>query len=72
VFRDADYTLGIFQTIGFKEFHDYLLLSAEEKQTARGRKLLQEGQVMSNEPVSALMYIRKTFSGYTSHIHNRV
>ena len=58
VFRDADYTLGIFQTIGFKEFHDYLLLSAEEKDTARGRTLLQEGQVMSNEPISALVVVR--------------
>ena len=58
VSRDADYTLGIFQTIGFKEFHDYLLLSAEERQTARGRTLLQEGQVMSNDPISAIIVVR--------------
>ncbi|XP_064626774.1 tRNA dimethylallyltransferase-like [Lineus longissimus] len=39
----ADYTLGIFQSIGFKEFHDYLILPEEERGTAHAQKLLQQG-----------------------------
>ncbi|XP_043264832.1 tRNA dimethylallyltransferase isoform X2 [Colletes gigas] len=38
-----DYTKGIFQTIGFKEFHAYLVLPEEEKQEKKGQKLLQQG-----------------------------
>nr|XP_031828956.1 tRNA dimethylallyltransferase isoform X2 [Nomia melanderi] len=38
-----DYTKGIFQTIGFKEFHSYLILSEEEKQEKKGQELLQKG-----------------------------
>ncbi|KAL1128940.1 hypothetical protein AAG570_013474, partial [Ranatra chinensis] len=37
------YTQGIFQSIGFKEFHDYLTLAEEERETEAGRKLFQEG-----------------------------
>ncbi|XP_025108958.1 tRNA dimethylallyltransferase-like [Pomacea canaliculata] len=29
---EPDYTLGIFQSIGFKEFHDYLTLPADQKE----------------------------------------
>jgi len=29
--RSPDYTKGIFQSIGFKEFHTYLILSEEER-----------------------------------------
>ncbi len=39
----ADYTRGIFQSIGFKEFHKYLVLNQEEKDTAEGRRLFEEG-----------------------------
>jgi tRNA dimethylallyltransferase len=39
----ADYTVGIFQSIGFKEFHSYLILTEEEKSTAEGRVLLERG-----------------------------
>ncbi|KAL0107320.1 hypothetical protein PUN28_015696 [Cardiocondyla obscurior] len=38
-----DYTKGIFQTIGFKEFHAYLILSEEERASEKGKKLLQQG-----------------------------
>lgn len=38
--RVADYTEGIFQSIGFKEFHDYLMLDCDEKATEKGEKLL--------------------------------
>ncbi|XP_011494436.1 PREDICTED: tRNA dimethylallyltransferase, mitochondrial-like [Ceratosolen solmsi marchali] len=35
-----DYTKGIFQSIGFKEFHKYLILPEEKKDTVLGQKLL--------------------------------
>uniref|UniRef100_A0ABD2WEZ9 U1-type domain-containing protein n=1 Tax=Trichogramma kaykai TaxID=54128 RepID=A0ABD2WEZ9_9HYME len=38
-----DYTKGIFQSIGFKEFHKFLILSKEERQSEQGQKLLGEG-----------------------------
>ena len=37
IFRKADYTLGIFQSIGFKEFHDYLLMDEQGRQTRLGK-----------------------------------
>jgi len=40
--READYTKGIFQSIGFKEFHSYLLLSEEERTTKEGQKIYRE------------------------------
>ncbi|XP_076762182.1 tRNA dimethylallyltransferase [Xylocopa sonorina] len=39
----ADYTTGIFQSIGFKEFHAYLLLPEEKKREKKGEQLLQQG-----------------------------
>ena len=41
--EEKDYTRGIFQSIGFKEFHNYLMLSDEDKKSNNGKKLLQEG-----------------------------
>ncbi|KAM7295124.1 tRNA dimethylallyltransferase isoform X2 [Ixodes scapularis] len=40
---EADYTRGIFQSIGFKEFHRYLVMSPEEQQSKKGQKLFAEG-----------------------------
>ncbi|XP_014216978.1 tRNA dimethylallyltransferase, partial [Copidosoma floridanum] len=40
--EEADYTKGIFQSIGFKEFHNYLILSKEERDDEKGEKLLQQ------------------------------
>nr|XP_006820199.1 PREDICTED: tRNA dimethylallyltransferase, mitochondrial-like [Saccoglossus kowalevskii] len=37
------YTHGIFQSIGFKEFHPYLLLPEDEKDKDHGKKLLENG-----------------------------
>ncbi|CAN7939846.1 unnamed protein product, partial [Ixodes hexagonus] len=39
---EADYTRGIFQSIGFKEFHRYLIMSPEEQQSKEGQKLFTE------------------------------
>ncbi|KAK3584571.1 hypothetical protein CHS0354_024617 [Potamilus streckersoni] len=41
--KKVDYTLGIFQSIGFKEFHKYLLLTKEERNTNEGQKHFEEG-----------------------------
>eukprot|EP00058_Branchiostoma_floridae_P024424 XP_002609914.1 hypothetical protein BRAFLDRAFT_90703 [Branchiostoma floridae] len=38
-----DYTRGIFQSIGFKEFHKYLLLEEGQRSSDIGQQLLQEG-----------------------------
>ena len=38
------YELGIFQSIGFKEFHEYLILPEEKKKTAKGQKLFKNGE----------------------------
>ncbi|KAH6923249.1 hypothetical protein HPB50_025552 [Hyalomma asiaticum] len=40
---EADYTKGIFQSIGFKEFHQYLLMSSEEKVSPKGQKEFAQG-----------------------------
>lgn len=39
----ADYTVGIFQSIGFKEFHNYLILSDEEKHSEPAQVLFKQG-----------------------------
>jgi len=39
----ADYTVGIFQSIGFKEFHRYLTMTGEEKQSDEGKEALSAG-----------------------------
>jgi tRNA dimethylallyltransferase len=41
--RRADYSQGIFQSIGFKEFHEFLVLPPAERGTERGAKLLEGG-----------------------------
>lgn len=42
-YRESDYTTGIFQSIGFKEFHEYLILPEEEKHSERGKLLFEKG-----------------------------
>ncbi|KAL4236004.1 tRNA dimethylallyltransferase [Mactra antiquata] len=41
--KEADYTVGIFQSIGYKQFHEYLILNEEERQTDHGKQLLEIG-----------------------------
>ncbi|XP_063382751.1 tRNA dimethylallyltransferase [Cydia fagiglandana] len=53
--KPPDYTRGIFQTLGFKEFHDYLMLSEAERQ---GRHdLLQQSIV--NMKIGTRRYARR-------------
>ncbi|KAF5272731.1 hypothetical protein FQA39_LY07758 [Lamprigera yunnana] len=39
--QDADYTKGIFQSIGFKEFHQYLMLAPDDRSTENGERLFK-------------------------------
>ena len=43
LFRLADYTKGIFQSIGFKEFHNYLLLTEKQRSGPFAESLLKQG-----------------------------
>lgn len=38
-----DYTKGVFQSIGLKEFHKYLMLTSEQQNTEDGKQTLQDG-----------------------------
>ncbi|XP_076440562.1 tRNA dimethylallyltransferase-like isoform X2 [Babylonia areolata] len=40
---EPDYTLGIFQSIGFKEFHEYLILPVDKRETTEGKEVFQKG-----------------------------
>ncbi|GFG40614.1 hypothetical protein Cfor_06651 [Coptotermes formosanus] len=52
---EADYTKGIFQAIGFKEFHQYLLLSEEDRNSEKGSKFFHAG-------VDALKLVTKRYA----------
>lgn len=43
LFSEPDYTKGVFQSIGFKEFHKYLMLKPDQQESEDGLKTLQEG-----------------------------
>jgi tRNA A37 N6-isopentenylltransferase MiaA len=55
VYSEPDYTKGIFQAIGFKEFHQYLLLSEEDRNSEKGSKLFHAG-------VDALKLVTKRYA----------
>ncbi|XP_033739236.1 tRNA dimethylallyltransferase-like [Pecten maximus] len=60
-----DYTHGIFQSIGFKEFHNFLILSKEEQTTDKGKQLFKEG-------VENLKKRTRAYAKYqVKHIRNR-
>ncbi|GBM65338.1 tRNA dimethylallyltransferase [Araneus ventricosus] len=40
--QNPRYSEGIFQSIGFKEFHEYLILSEEEKHSDAGQRILEK------------------------------
>lgn len=42
-YRKPDYTKGIFQSIGFKEFHNYLLLNEEQRKSPEFQSLFNKG-----------------------------
>nr|XP_011441198.2 tRNA dimethylallyltransferase isoform X1 [Crassostrea gigas] len=55
--RELDYTTGIFQSIGFKEFHEYLILPEEEKHSERGKLLFEKG--VENMKIATRQYARR-------------
>ncbi|KAI5644160.1 IPP transferase domain-containing protein [Phthorimaea operculella] len=55
--KPPDYTKGVFQTLGFKEFHDYLILSEEDRKTEEGQKLL--AQSIENMKIGTRRYARR-------------
>lgn len=57
IYRPTDYTRGIFQSIGFKEFHQYLVLSEEERATESGQKKFIES--LDNLKLATRRYARK-------------
>lgn len=50
----GDYTRGIFQCIGFKEFHSYLKLSPDEQASLKGQQTLTQGQTGVEQVLSWL------------------
>ncbi|XP_045450952.1 tRNA dimethylallyltransferase-like [Melitaea cinxia] len=55
--QPPDYTKGIFQTLGFKEFHEYLMLPPNKKDSDEGKKLLQES--IENMKMATRRYARR-------------
>lgn len=55
--EDLTYHRGIWQSIGFKEFHDYLCLPRDQRETEEGRRLFDEGVIKMK--VSTRQYSRK-------------
>ncbi|GBP19383.1 tRNA dimethylallyltransferase [Eumeta japonica] len=53
----ADYTKGVFQTLGFKEFHEYLMLTSERRATEEGAKLLRAA--IENMKMATRRYARR-------------
>jgi len=40
--KEVDYTTGIFQSIGFKEFHEYLVLGQDERESDGGKEMFDK------------------------------
>ncbi|CAH2091465.1 unnamed protein product [Euphydryas editha] len=55
--QPPDYTKGIFQTLGFKEFHEYLMLPPDKKDSEDGKMLLQES--IENMKMATRRYARR-------------
>ncbi|XP_045767049.1 tRNA dimethylallyltransferase [Maniola jurtina] len=55
--KPPDYTKGVFQTLGLKEFHEYLMLPPDKKNTDEGKKLLQES--IANMKLGTRRYARR-------------
>ncbi|KAI4471153.1 trna dimethylallyltransferase [Holotrichia oblita] len=62
--QQPDYTRGVFQSIGFKEFHQYLLLKSDERVSELGKKLFNESVL--NLKIATRRYARKQFRWITN------
>lgn len=64
--QQPDYTKGIYQTIGFKEFHNYLMMDSDQRQSETGKKELYKSirsmrQSTKNYVKRQLRWIRRRF-----------
>ncbi|OQR66635.1 tRNA dimethylallyltransferase [Tropilaelaps mercedesae] len=64
----GDYTQGIFQSIGFKEFHSYLIASTDERESKAGKKMFDHSlwlmkQVTKRYSKYQKKWINKRFLG---------
>lgn len=69
----ADYSKGIFQSIGFKEFHNYLILSEEQRKSSFAEPLLRQGidslkLVTKRYANSQLKWIRNRFLKHNDRV----
>ena len=55
--ENLNYDKGIWQSIGFKEFHSYLCLSEEDRETKEGQRLFNEG--VERMKISTRQYSRR-------------
>ncbi|CAH2265696.1 jg4946 [Pararge aegeria aegeria] len=55
--KTPDYTKGVFQTLGLKEFHEYLMLPGDKKNSDEGQKLLRDS--IANMKLSTRRYARR-------------
>ena len=56
----ADYSVGIFQSIGFKEFHEYLMLNLEEQNGQKGQETFSKGKELMM--IATRQYARYDFT----------
>jgi len=54
---ELDYTKGIWQSIGFKEFHKFLCLNDSERETTEGKQLFENG--VERMKISTRQYSRR-------------
>ncbi|XP_032454554.1 tRNA dimethylallyltransferase isoform X4 [Nasonia vitripennis] len=68
--ESADYSKGIFQSIGFKEFHNYLILPKQERDSETGQKLLKEA--IENLKIATRRYARRQHKWVRNRLIRRV
>lgn len=55
--QEPEYDKGIFQTIGFKEFHEYLMLSSEDRDSREGKEILDKS--IARMKISTRQYAKR-------------
>ncbi|XP_013172663.1 PREDICTED: tRNA dimethylallyltransferase, mitochondrial [Papilio xuthus] len=55
--KPPDYTKGVFQTLGLKEFHEYLMMTEDERNSEDGKKLML--QSIDNMKIATRRYARR-------------
>ncbi|KPJ07480.1 tRNA dimethylallyltransferase, mitochondrial [Papilio machaon] len=55
--KPPDYTKGVFQTLGLKEFHEYLMMTEDDRNSEDGKKLML--QSIENMKIATRRYARR-------------